>query len=176
MLRTIILFLSLAFATPALAEEGCPSGQIPAQAGRGVTSCGPIPQGYYQQNAPSRPSGKWIKTWGAIALGVIDTTPYYAVPTGLNSKAEAEAEALQRCRKIDAQGCVVKISYKNQCAAIGEPQTNGEPNPEGFVQFISQSTKDGAAKEALASCKARNPAMQCKVIFSACSEPIFEKF
>ncbi|MGQ5252450.1 DUF4189 domain-containing protein [Xanthomonas arboricola pv. corylina] len=173
--KILILFL-LSFMDIAIAEEGCPAGQIPAQAGGGPTSCGPIPQGYYKNNSTPRPTGKWIKTWGAIALGVVNTVPHYGVPTGLHSKAEAEEEALSRCKRIGAEGCYIVLTYRNQCAAIGEPQTNGQPNPDGYVQFVSEATKEGASRTVLNRCNARNPNMECEVIFSKCSEPIFQKF
>ncbi|CAD2250160.1 DUF4189 domain-containing protein [Xanthomonas arboricola] len=172
MLKIFLAWFVLAFSASAMAEQGCPPGQYPI-GGQGVAACAPMPQA---SPPPPRPTGKWLKTWGAIALGAIDSTPYYGVPTGLNSKTEAENEALTRCRKVGAQGCIIKISYRNQCAAIGEPQIDGNPDPNGYIQFTSQSTKKGAADEALNNCKARNPSMQCKVIYSACSEPIFEKF
>jgi len=65
----LLAFVFLAALGDARAEQGCPPGQIPAQAGGSMTSCGPIPAGYYQQQqtASPRPSGEWIETWGAIA-------------------------------------------------------------------------------------------------------------
>ncbi|MBV6846601.1 DUF4189 domain-containing protein [Xanthomonas campestris pv. paulliniae] len=171
---TVALFL-IVFAANVNAEQGCPAGQIPAQAGGGVTSCGPIPQGYYQEAKP-RPSGRWIKTWGAIALGSKDGTSYYGIPVGLHSKKEAETESVLRCAKLGAQDCHVVVSYRNQCAAIGEPQTAGKPSPGGLIQFSRQPTKKEAYREALERCQTRNPGMQCEVIFNACSEPIFQEF
>ncbi|MCP3040548.1 DUF4189 domain-containing protein [Xanthomonas euvesicatoria pv. allii] len=174
MQKTILALFLLAFMDIAVAEEGCPTGQIPAQAGGGPASCGPIPQGYYKNNSP-RPTGKWIKTWGAIALGTIDGVPNYGVPTGLPSEASAKKEAIARCTKLGADNCHVVATYRNQCTAIGEPQSNGRPNPDGYVQFARQPGKENAIKEALESCERRNPTMQCKVIYSACSEPIFQE-
>ncbi|WP_425526921.1 DUF4189 domain-containing protein [Xanthomonas phaseoli] len=111
-----------------------------------------------------------------MALGVVDAVPHYGVPTGLNSKAEAEEEALSRCKRIGAEGCHIVLTYRNQCAAIGEPQTNGQPNLDGYIQFVSEPTKEGASRTVLNSCSARNPNMECEVIFSKCSEPTFQKY
>lgn len=169
-----LIFLLVCVTNFAYAEGGCPPGQYPI-GGQGAVACAPMPQNSSQQNQ-SRPTGKWIKTWGAIALGVVDTVPHYGVPTGLNSKAEAEEEALSRCKRIGAEGCYIVLTYRNQCAAIGEPQTNGQPNPDGYVQFVSEATKEGASRTVLNRCNARNPNMKCEVIFSKCSEPIFQKF
>ncbi|WP_184627965.1 DUF4189 domain-containing protein [Xanthomonas arboricola] len=168
------LLLLLVFATNVYAEQGCPPGQYPI-GGQGAVACAPIPS-----NAPttrqSRPSGRWIKTWGAIALGSRDGTSYYGIPVGFPSKSEAEEEAVLRCRKLGAQDCHVVVSYRNQCAAIGEPQTAGKPTPGGLVQFSRQPTKKEAYTEALDRCQTRNPGMHCEVIFNACSEPIFQEF
>lgn len=164
-------FLAIPFF--ALAEQGCPPGQYPI-GGQGAVACAPIPQST-QQSRP-RPTGKWIKTWGAIALGTIDSIPHYGAPTGLPSEADAKKEALARCTKLGANNCHIVATYRNQCTAIGEPQSDGQPNPDGYVQFARQPGKETAIKEALESCERRNPTMQCKVIYSACSEPIFEEF
>ncbi|WP_259167060.1 DUF4189 domain-containing protein [Xanthomonas sp. 4461] len=172
MLRLLFIFF-LVIPCSALAEQGCPSGQYPI-GGQGAVACAPIPQST-QQSRP-RPSGKWIKTWGAIALGTIDGVPNYGVPTGLPSESSAKKEALARCTKLGADNCHIVVTYRNQCTAIGEPQSNGKPDPNGYVQFARQPGQENAIKEALKSCERRNPTMQCKVIYSACSEPIFEEF
>lgn len=54
------------------AEGGCPSGMIP-YSGTDLSSCGPVPAGYYgssNDNAsqPRKPPVRWATTWGAIAL------------------------------------------------------------------------------------------------------------
>ncbi|KAB7761920.1 MULTISPECIES: DUF4189 domain-containing protein [Xanthomonas] len=161
----------------ALAEQGCPPGQLPAQASGNIASCGPIPPGYYQQQpSPPAPSGKWIKTWGAIAIGTVDSVPYYGVPTGAMSESEAKSQALARCAKKGAQNCKVVLVYKNQCAAIVEPQINGRPNPDGFIQFSNGPTKEKVVGTASEGCERKNPGAACKVIYQACSEPVFERY
>ncbi|MBO9779631.1 DUF4189 domain-containing protein [Xanthomonas phaseoli pv. dieffenbachiae] len=172
MLRLLcVVFLAIPFS--ASTEQGCPPGQYPI-GGQGAVACAPIPQST-QQPQP-RPTGKWIKTWGAIALGTIDGVPNYGAPTGLPNEASAKKEALARCAKLGADNCHVVTTYRNQCTAIGEPQRDGRPDPDGYVQFARQPGKENAIKEALESCERRNPTMQCKVIYSACSEPIFQEF
>ncbi|MBB3922909.1 DUF4189 domain-containing protein [Xanthomonas arboricola] len=177
-IRTITLLLSLLAATSAMAEEGCPAGQIPAQAGAGVTSCGPIPQGYYQQNKkqPPRAAGKWLKTWGAVAVGILNDKPLYAVPVGLASEDAAKKEALDRCNKSGAKGCRPSTTFRNQCMSIGEPQIEGSPKPDGIIEFSRQPTEQLAKGAALRGCSEENPGAECKIIHTACSEQIFEKF
>ncbi|MFC0156302.1 DUF4189 domain-containing protein [Xanthomonas dyei] len=170
-----IFFLTLFFSTQTNAEGNCPQGQYPI-GGQGVAACAPIPQSGSGVSQESRPLGRWKKTWGAIALDTVGETPYYGVPKGALSEAEAKQQSLERCMKLGANNCRVTLTYQNQCAAIAEPQINGKPSPDGLVQFIGRSKKEQAADDALAQCKTRNPGMQCKVIYEDCSEPIFEKF
>lgn len=163
------------------AENGCPPGQLPAQANGAITSCTPIPSGYYQsQSVPApRPSGKWITTWGAIAMGSIDDTKNYGVTTGKLSKAEAEADALRRCASHGEKDCRVFISYHNQCAAIAEPQTNGLPISAGRVSFARAVSIPEATKIAQTDCKKTNSSVlgvDCKMVYQACTEQIFQKF
>lgn len=74
--------------------QGCPPGQYQI-GGQGAIACAPVPQGSSQETAPApRPLGKWIKTWGAIAIGWVGPIPYYGVPVGKLSKSDAESDAL----------------------------------------------------------------------------------
>ncbi|KAB7761925.1 DUF4189 domain-containing protein [Xanthomonas sp. LMG 12461] len=180
-MKISLLFTMLLLANTADAENGCPPGQLPAQANGAITSCTPIPQGYYQAQPapPPQPSGRWINTWGAIAIGSVDATTDYGVTTGKLSQAEAEADALKRCGKHGATNCEIAFKYHNQCAAIAEPQTNGLPIVAGRVQFVGAGSTAEASRIAQEDCKKANkmtPSLDCKVIYKACTEQIFEKF
>jgi hypothetical protein len=173
------VLLLIASIASAQAEEGCPPGQIPAQAGGGVTSCGPISAGYYQQQQPaaSRPSGEWIKTWGAISIGSIDSITNYGVTTGKLSKSEAEQDSLRRCASHGEDNCKVLVSYRNQCVALTEPQVNGLPS--GVVSASGAATIAKASDISTADCKNKNkntPQAQCKILYTACTDPIFHKY
>ncbi|WP_232372868.1 DUF4189 domain-containing protein [Xanthomonas hydrangeae] len=157
------------------AEGGCPPGQYPI-GGQGAMACAPLPQGNNQQ---ARPSGKWIKTWGAIAMGSIDAVTSYGVTTGKLSKAEAEVDALSRCGSHGETNCQIGLAYRNQCAVVAEPHVNGKPFSEGYSTFIGASTVQKASDIALNKCNQANgefPGSKCAIVYSACSEPIFEKF
>ncbi|WP_081613574.1 DUF4189 domain-containing protein [Xanthomonas sacchari] len=182
-LNRYLAFATFFLAGAAYAENGCPPGQLPAQANGAITSCTPIPPGYYQQQgqtpAAPRPSGRWLKTWGAIAVGSIDTTTSYGVTTGKLSQAEAEADALRRCASHGETDCKVVFRYRNQCVAIAEPQIDGRPLDDAHVKFISAASIPEASSHAISDCKEANRGSsgdKCKIIYTACTEQVFEKF
>jgi len=179
-LNISFLLAMLFIASNTYAENGCPPGQLPAQANGAITSCTPIPSGYYQQEAPQpRPSGQWIKTWGAIAMGSIDSTNSYGVTTDKLSKLEAESDALKRCASHGETNCQIGLVYQNQCAAIAEPSIDGKTFVGGLSDFVGAGSKDKASEIALERCKKNNrdaPGAVCKVIYTACTEPVFERY
>lgn len=86
------------------------------------------------------------------------------------SREEAEQEALSQCATSGARNCVVKISYENQCVAIASPtasQTGAHIARDGSI------AKAGAV--ALSGCK-KQGGFGCEVMYSECSDPIFERF
>jgi len=179
--RWILGVIFLCVAGSSLAEQGCPSGQIPAQAGGNMASCGPIPPGYYQQQAPAVtvPSGEWIKTWGAVSVGAIDSTTSYGVTAGKLSKEDAEQDSLKRCASHGEDNCKVAFTYYNQCIAIAEPQINGLPLSSGSIRFVSAPTVSKASSESSKKCAEFNKetsGVKCKVVYTACTEPIFRSY
>lgn len=67
--RTNVLaaLLLVTLAGSAFGEGACPPGQYPI-GGQGVQGCAPIPQSGAGGGSGPRPTGRWIKTWGAIGL------------------------------------------------------------------------------------------------------------
>ncbi|WP_267113418.1 DUF4189 domain-containing protein [Xanthomonas sacchari] len=171
------LFLMMLSAN-ALAEGGCPPGQLPAQSNGSIASCVPVPQGYYQQSdsPQAKPSGKWIKTWGAIAMGSIRLERNYGVSTGKLSKAEAEQDAMARCSKHGENNCQIGLAYFNQCAAVGEPQIDGKPDLMGTVNFNGAESVEKAEALAQVACQKSNPNNPCKIVYKACTKQLFEEF
>lgn len=175
-LTILPLLFIMAFASNAIAEGACPPGQYQI-GGQGAVACAPIPQenSVQQQPAAPRPTGEWIKTWGAIAMGTVDSVPHYGVPVGKNSKSEAESDALARCSKQGAVDCNIILSYFNQCAAIAEPRTQaGEIL--GVVIAAGRASIEQASAAAQESCDNKNVKNKCKVVFKTCSEPIYYKY
>ncbi|MFC6839157.1 DUF4189 domain-containing protein [Xanthomonas theicola] len=168
---------SFLLAGNACAEGACPPGQYPI-GGQGAVGCAPIPQNQSIQQAP-RPTGRWIETWGAIAMGSIDSINSYGVTTGKLSKSEAESDALRRCASHGETNCQIGVAYKNQCAAIAEPQMQGKTFDGGGSTFAGEVSIPKASEVALERCKKANANFSvaaCKIIYTACTEQIFERY
>lgn len=101
------------------AEGRCPPGQYPI-GGQGVGGCAPIPGGAEAADAGPRATGRWIKTWGAIALSPSGAS---GASTGKKSKSLAAKDAEEVCAKGGASGCKVAFTYKNQCAVAVVPKS-----------------------------------------------------
>ncbi|MCC8475652.1 DUF4189 domain-containing protein [Xanthomonas arboricola] len=166
-----LLFLLLVASQPAMAEQGCPPGQYPI-GGQGVAACAPMPQGSSSQQE-SRPLGKWIKTWGAISLDK-SSVGALGVSTGKISKSEAEQDAIAGCVKAGGKDCQKWNAYKNQCAAVAEPYHNGRSSA-GTIHFRTGASPEKIMVEVENICSTENKT-QCRVIYQACSEPIFESY
>ncbi|WP_372359196.1 DUF4189 domain-containing protein [Xanthomonas axonopodis] len=167
----LILLIYACILDIAHAEGGCPPGQYPI-GGQGAIACAPLPQDQTQQKA--RPIGKWIKTWGAIASGTIDSIVTYGVSTGKFSKAEAEQEALAQCSSHGENNCAVLLTYRNQCAAVATPKIDGRPS--GIARLVGRATLDQASTDALATCTKNNPNAECSIGYKNCTEPVFQQF
>ncbi|MCC8444928.1 DUF4189 domain-containing protein [Xanthomonas translucens] len=153
-----------------MAEQGCPPGQYPI-GGQGVAACAPIPQESPIQQQP-RPTGKWIETWGAIAHDSVNG--YLGVSVGKTSKDEAEEDARAKCVEVGGTQCKDWANYKNQCAAVAGPYKNGNPAP-GALQFARGPSLQEVQHRAVDGCSSAKGA-QCQVLYSDCSEPIFQKY
>ncbi|MBV6846599.1 DUF4189 domain-containing protein [Xanthomonas campestris pv. paulliniae] len=169
-----LVFLLVFAPNFARAEGGCPPGQYPI-GGQGAVGCAPMPQNNSQPQA--RPLGKWIKTWGAIAMGSIDSVVNYGVSTGKFSKSEAQNEAMAKCASHGEKDCNVTLTYFNQCAAISTPEVDGKQAGGGVVQFAGSATIAEASARASSLCRNSNkPPAQCTIIYSNCTEQVFQRF
>ncbi|UYK68185.1 DUF4189 domain-containing protein [Xanthomonas sacchari] len=149
-------FLFLSFG--AYGQTRCPVG---AQAGS--AQCLPDDAVY----APPRPTGEWIKTWGALISS--NTAQGAWTSKGKFSKDDAINDALGRCQATGAPDCHIDSTYFNQCVAVV-----GSPDKLGLS--ISKAKNESIAKNAAsADCQQRG-GQQCEVKFSDCTEPFFRKF
>lgn len=169
----LLLLLSIAFS--AMAEQGCPPGQYPI-GGQGVAACAPIPQGSQenleQQQSP-RPTGKWIKTWEAVSLDKSDVGAL-GVSVGKLSKREAQRDAIAGCIKAGGKNCKDWATYENQCAAVAEPYKDGRSSA-GSLHFRTGASAEDIQREVKDICSSENNG-ECRVIYAACSEPIFQRY
>ncbi|WP_254461387.1 DUF4189 domain-containing protein [Xanthomonas sacchari] len=143
----------------ASAQTACPSGVAP-----GSPRCGPSPGG---AEAPARPTGEWIKTWGAIATA---SSGDIGSSTGRFSEKDAEAGALKRCADLGNSDCKVAFTYKNQCVAVVQG-----PDGSGVGKIVSAVSVEAATKEALRRCKEASGS-ECVVRGTDCSEAQFKKY
>ncbi len=118
---------------------------------------------------PSRPTGEWIKTWGSIARGAQNGDTGVAV--GKLTKKEAEDEAVRQCLSWGGGGCKPLLTYHNQCVAFVHGPEDG-----GIGANATGGSIEAASKSALSYCSKENDGATCKVVYSACSEPIFRRY
>lgn len=150
-----------------LAEGRCPPGQYPI-GGQGVGGCAPIGGGGGEAGpAAPKPTGYWIKTWGAISMAPSGAS---GTVVGRHSKSEAGKDAVDQCKASGAQGCRVSFTYKNQCAAAAIAGS-------GFTgtRFGSGATEEIAQKVAIDDC-VKHGGQACEAVYSACTEPEFKKY
>ncbi|MCP3046280.1 DUF4189 domain-containing protein [Xanthomonas euvesicatoria pv. allii] len=166
--KPIAIFSCLIFFAPGYAAaQGCPVGQYQI-GGQGAVACAPIPQGASTQQDP-RPSGKWLKTWGAIAG---DGGNNLGVSTGKLKKEDAQQVALMKCKESSQNDCSILFSYKNQCTAVSQPKEPGK-----IITGISADASiEVASKNAVALCRKNNHGADCYIVYTACTEPVFKEF
>jgi hypothetical protein len=158
-------------AVPAAQQSGevlCPSSGLPVSTDPGCwarENTNAAQQQQMQQPPPRpQPTGWWEKTWGAIAPspvgGVLGTA------LGARSKEEAERLALDDCEAKGGRACEVNLAYHNQCAVmiVGDD----------YLTSYSNATIEEATRRGLRECSKDNS--NCRVYYSACTEPIFHKY
>lgn len=120
-----------------------------------------------------RPLGQWKTTWGAIALA--ESTGDVGVVVGKYLESEAQHEAMNRCAEHGAKDCKLQFAYENQCAVIAWASEDGQLVGGAAVVRGGPSIED-ATQGALASCSSRRNGGECKIVYSDCTKPVFEKF
>ena len=147
------------------AEDGCPTGLIPAN-GTNINSCVPIPPGYYadQQQAQrqtSPPPPQWISQWGAIATDKV--RGILGVATGLSSKNQAQQVAMADCQAKGGAPCKLEIAYDNECATLAVGSRGYSINTGNSAEAANQL--------AIKTCSADGDDLDCRIYYSACSLP-----
>ncbi len=177
-MRIVCLFAFVLLSASGLtrAQTACPGGVAAgsAQCGPSPTAHGVNPQVPAQPRIRYIPDGRWIKTWGAIADDQTGTGNI-GVSVGKFSKSAASREAVETCESLGGGKCKVTLAYENQCVVIASPSIEGK-EVGGQPQTQSAENLEIATELALPKCSKRNAGLECILVYSACSEQVFEKF
>ncbi|WP_274375805.1 DUF4189 domain-containing protein [Xanthomonas campestris] len=71
-------------------------------------------------------------------------------------------------------GQVNWAAYENQCAAVAEPYKD-ERSSAGSLHFRTGASAEDIQREVRDICSSENN-RECRVIYTACSEPIFQRY
>ncbi|MBO9720080.1 DUF4189 domain-containing protein [Xanthomonas phaseoli] len=153
------IFLGISYFSNIHAQTACPVGVAP-----GSPQCGPDSGTSRGDNAPPRPTGKWTKTWGALAA---NSAGDIGLSSGKISKEDAAAESVLRCEEYDAGKCVAKYFFYNQCISIARASSGKSATVTG--------PKDKAPSLAIEECE-QNSGSSCSILVTECSNPVFERF
>ena len=102
-------------------------------------------------------------------MGAIAPSPEGGVlgtAVGAKNKHEAERQALADCQAKGGEACKVAVAYHNQCAAmiLGEKTYN-------LVRAVSI---EEAEQIGFKDCMKDNS--NCRIYYSACTEPVFHRY
>ncbi|MBB5875798.1 DUF4189 domain-containing protein [Xanthomonas sp. 3498] len=139
------------------AQTRCPGG---VQAGS--AQCLPD-----EDSSPARPTGEWIKTWGAIVMSDSGQEGWSSV--GKFSKDDAVQDALEKCHAVGVTDCSVKMTYFNQCVAIANPS-------RGVGSDITAAKDEKVAGQLASEACNKRTGSQCFVKFTECTVPFFKKY
>jgi len=159
--KTYCIFISVAacfFSFGVSGQTRCPVGtQV------GSPQCLPDDD---EGSAPPRPTGEWIKTWGAL----VSSNQGHGAWTskGKFTEDEARQDALGRCHSTGVSDCTVDATYFNQCVAVVTSVQRGGSIVKAKSESIAKNT-------ALEDCQKRGNS-QCVVEFSDCTDPFFKKY
>lgn len=154
----VVFCLTMGSASHALAEGGCPPGQVPQQ-GQGWQSCVPIPGS--TQGAGGQSDGSlWQNSWQAIATD--NTRGVLGSAIEKISRQTAEDAAMNDCRTKGGTDCQLRMSYGNGCMAaiVGAK----------LLHVQVGNSKTGAEKKGMEKCNAEDS--KCVVYYSECSKAI----
>lgn len=109
-------------------------------------------------------TGQWEKTWGAIATSKSGGALGTAV--GLLDRSEAERVALADCQAKGGSGCKVSMAYQNQCAVMVIGKVD--------LRLHRSSSIERATANAYQECAQEGD--ECRVYYSACTEPVYRQY
>jgi hypothetical protein len=155
---SILMLALLGWGGLAAAEGGCPPGQYPYETPQ-ARQCVPIPGG---SSGASQSSAVYQDRWGAIAVDGAVSVGGIGTSEDMPSKRKAEKAAIARCRATGGgNGCVVDLSYHNQCAVIG--------SGDSYMQSFAGPDIESTSQRALEACNRKTT--NCTIYYSGCSYP-----
>lgn len=122
------------------------------------------PRGEQGQQPLPIPKGYWQKTWGAIAAN--GAKGFLGTAVGASSEQDAKRLAMQSCDE-KGEGCKIELTYFNQCAAL---ITGDKLYTVSHGRSIERASKIG-----LKLCE-KEKDTNCRVYYSACTEPVYHNF
>lgn len=145
----------------AYAEGGaCPPGYYPI-GGQGASGCAPFPDADSNE-VPNPPSGRWVKTWGAIAID--PGRAKMGTSNGEMSERAAKKAAIADCHaQGGSKGCAIKFAYRNQCAVVVSGDNASSTARAESIEI--------ATKIAMNRC-INDGDGNCQVFYTACSGPV----
>ncbi|MDW7716886.1 DUF4189 domain-containing protein [Xanthomonas euvesicatoria] len=76
--------------------------------------------------------------------------------------------------QVRGKNCKDWAAYENQCAAVAEPYKDGRSSA-GSLHFRTGASAEDIQREVKDICSSENNG-ECRVIYAACSEPIFQRY
>ncbi|WP_134656595.1 DUF4189 domain-containing protein [Xanthomonas fragariae] len=156
----LLILISLSCCFGAQAQTACPNGVAP-----GSPQCGPDSGTSRADSPPPQPTGKWIKTWGALAKNASGDMGF---ASGKISKSDAQAEAAERCESFESGECKVFEIFYNECISTAV-------SASGHAGIGVAGSKEQASTLAIKECEGGFGGV-CKITLAECSRPVFQNF
>lgn len=156
-----ILFLLMALTFQVTAWAQCAPG-VPSAGNPGCIPPDQPTSPYYQGGAQSPVAAQpvWADRWGAVVVD--EQTGQAGLVADRTTKQEAIDAAMRDCAKFGSPNCKLQLAYHNQCVAIGW-------GVDRFTTASAPTVKDAEA-DAMRGCSSITT--NCKIAYSACSNPV----
>ncbi len=79
---------------------------------------------------------------------------------------------MEKCESASKNKCRIISAYKNQCVAVADPVRTGH----AISSIESGPSIEKISSRAIANCQKNNEGSECKIGYTNCTEPIFQKF
>ena len=142
--------------------QGCPAGTYPSS-GSGVFTCLPMTGTQQSPSAPQPsvlPPARWESRWGAIATDGVKGA--LGAVTSMESRATAEASAMEACKAKGGTECTLKVAYDNSCVAMSV-------GDKGYSVRTGLTLEDAVTSASDACGKLYG---NCHTYYSNCSLPV----